>query len=695
MKRPVFWRTPPGQSIKDSILFRTLLLLLLFCLAPDTATATPSHYRPTHSMEVRIDPRQGRLVGSDEIRFNAPVPEQVKIRLSPHATHVRITVADRSARVIRKGNLLSLKPNGNGKIQLFWQVRYPTAEPTKMSHDEDPSYGIRASMSSTGAYLAAGSGWYPEIVSHEGFYVVNLDLPSGFWGVTAGKISHRSSDGVRNRITFQADYPLTGLNLAVGRWVISRDEAGEVPVYTFFREQNTSLADVYLEAAKKFLALYEQLFGPYPFHKFAIVENFLPTGYGFPSWTLLGKEVIRLPFMTSTSLGHEIAHSWWGNGVRIDYSQGNWAEGLTTYVADYLYKEQKGETAAFEYRQKLLREYTTLVPSKAMPLQAFVSRDSKATQAIGYGKAAMLFHDIRRRIGDDAFWKGLRILAGERMFQQVAWDDLIAIFSRTSGTDQAPLVRPWLSRGDIPDLELAAAERTRTSGGWRITGELRQNTAPWPLHLECRISTTTGVETRWLDFDSRVTRFSFDLSDRPLQMEFAPGSHLMRRLSAQEIPVTVNSLRALDNLQVYLDPELDSLQKKAAKVLLAALRKDQLRSTKGLPARNLSKPSLYIASKKNLPEEWQAPEWQPAGKGKWRAYDHLLEEETSMFSGWKTGRATPRFIFLPASVPEAVLAARKIPHYGRYSSLLFKGAENSLKKTREAAPSPLIAAWSD
>ena len=85
---------------------------------------------------------------------------------------------------------------------------------------------------------------------------------------------------------------------------------------------------------------YEALHGPYPFEKFAVVENFFPTGYGFPSFTLLGSRVLRLPFIPDTSLRHEVAHCWWGNGVFVDAAGGNWCEGLTTYVADYLAKEE-------------------------------------------------------------------------------------------------------------------------------------------------------------------------------------------------------------------------------------------------------------------------------------------------------------------------------------------------------------------
>jgi hypothetical protein len=66
-------------------------------------------------------------------------------------------------------------------------------------------------------------------------------------------------------------------------------------------------------------------------------------GFGFPSYTLIGGTVLRLPFIIHTSLGHEIAHCWWGNGVLVDDDGGNWSETLTTYVADYLYQEKKSE----------------------------------------------------------------------------------------------------------------------------------------------------------------------------------------------------------------------------------------------------------------------------------------------------------------------------------------------------------------
>ena len=173
------------------------------------------------------------------------------------------------------------------------------------------------------------------------------------------------------------------------------------------REPDAALARKYLDTTHQYIALYDALIGPYPFKKFAMVENFWETGYGMPSFTLLGSRVIRFPFILSSSYPHEILHNWWGNSVYVDYDSGNWAEGLTSYLADHLIKEQRG--GGSEYRRNTLQKYTDYVSRQGdFPLTAFRSRHSARTEAVGYGKTLMLFHMLRRQLGDAAFEQGLQ-----------------------------------------------------------------------------------------------------------------------------------------------------------------------------------------------------------------------------------------------------------------------------------------------
>ena len=266
----------------------------------------------------------------------------------------------------------------------------------------------------------------------------------------------------------------------------------------------------YLKASADYLKLYRGLFGPYPFEKFAIVENFLPTGYGYPSYTLLGGEVIRLPFIIGTSLPHEIAHNWWGNGVLVDYPQGNWSEGLVTYVADYLLQEKKSAAAGRDYRYRILTDFAALVsPEGDFPLNRFVGRADPASRAIGYGKGAMVFHMVRTMIGDDAFFAALRDLCREKLYRTASWDDFTRAFSKTAGKDLAPFMDQWLTRPGGPQLSLANVAVKREGGGWLVTGKITQLPPYWSVPVKMKVETAGGSSATTCD------RRRCDLPDFP------------------------------------------------------------------------------------------------------------------------------------------------------------------------------------
>ena len=184
----------------------------------------------------------------------------------------------------------------------------------------------------------------------------------------------------------------------------------------YLRSPDAALAERYLEATAHYVQLYSKLLGPYPYAKFALVENFWETGYGMPSLALLGPRVIRFPFILHSSFPHEILHNWWGNGVYVDHSAGNWSEGLTAYLADHLAQEQRGRGAA--HRRAALQKYASYVDAADdFPLSAFQGNHGEISEAVGYNKTLMFFHMLRQRLGDENFLAGLRRFAAQHQFR--------------------------------------------------------------------------------------------------------------------------------------------------------------------------------------------------------------------------------------------------------------------------------------
>ena len=233
--------------------------------------------------------------------------------------------------------------------------------------------------------------------------------------------------------------------LVGGPLQVTKDSAGKVETLVYLHEKDDALAAKYLAATAQYLEMYRTLIGPYPYGKFALVENFWETGYGMPSFTLLGPQIIRFPFIITSSYPHEILHNWWGNSVFVDYQTGNWCEGLTAYLADHLIQEQRG--TGDQYRRATLQKYRDYVKaSRDFPLTEFRSRESAATEAVGYGKTLMAFHMLRRRIGDARFRQVLARFYREFRGRRAAFADVRHVAEQVAGEDLSGFFDEWVAR---------------------------------------------------------------------------------------------------------------------------------------------------------------------------------------------------------------------------------------------------------
>ncbi|MEJ2475460.1 MAG: hypothetical protein P8Y74_16470, partial [Desulfobacterales bacterium] len=382
---------------QNNVIRPAMLLAGLFLLIACPVEALDVH----HDLKVVLYPAENRLEGFDTITIGPAAPADVELFLNEKATGLDLLADGRPVPFSFNDGRLKFKPvtvkrSDPLQISLTYAAVFDDPVPVMPANTDNPGYGVSGTISPQGTLLLFGAGWYPHLEAERVTFGLSVEAPAGVVAVTAGRSLGRRTDGDRTVSKWVIDHPVRGLSLSAARYQVREEAIGRVTAATYFLPRSADLSGPYIAATGRYLRLYESLFGPYPFDKFAVVENFFPTGYGFPSYTLLGSRVLRLPFIIDTSLGHEIAHCWWGNGVYVDGAGGNWSEGLTTYVADYLYKERESEQAAREYRRQILRNYATLVtPENDFPISRFQSRFNPVTKVIGYDKCAMVFHMLR------------------------------------------------------------------------------------------------------------------------------------------------------------------------------------------------------------------------------------------------------------------------------------------------------------
>lgn len=538
--------------------WRCLLLAVAAWLVAVGPVRAAAEFQPDLDLDVALDPASRLLEARAVLRPDGPTFEFV--------LHESLQPASAEA----EGQAVRIRPAGRSGPWRAWRVELPAGATLVLHYagklpalerERDHRtvlHGLPPMASRDGSFLASGAGWYPRPASLF-TYRVNLQVGQGQPALVAGRLEaeHRPQDAAAPyRARFVFEQPTDGIDLMAGPWVV-RERLARQPdgrplrLRTYFPaalDGIAGLADDYLADSQRYIERYGALIGAYPYTEFSVVASPLPTGFGMPTLTYIGEQVLRLPFIRASSLGHEVLHNWWGNGVMVDYDRGNWSEGLTTFMADYAYKEEVSAAAAREMRLGWLRDSAAIPAEQQGTLGAFRSRTHGAAAAVGYGKAAMVFLMLRDTIGEAAFARGIRLFWEAQRFRVAGWPQLQAAFEQSSGRALGGFFDQWLNLAGSPDLRLERA-RWMADGGPVEAGAGAADTAPGrltlsfaqspPVHaLRVPVEASRGErrETYWVDFDQARGEVELGLGFAPDAVRLDPELRLWRWPEAAQLP---------------------------------------------------------------------------------------------------------------------------------------------------------------
>jgi aminopeptidase N len=470
-----------------------------------------------------------------------------------------------------------------------------------------------------GVYISSESHWYLDVPESLSTYALLVAVPSGWTVVTQGKKAGESracpAGLCRSDQMVMTEWAVTqpseAVTLVANKFVTTfRDwtaKTGQrIQLSTYFFPDDVHLAEEYLDATALYLEAYLPLLGPYPFEKFAVVENFFASGLGMPSFTLLGNGVIKRHYVQPYALGHEIVHSWIGNAVFNRVDRGNWVEGLTTYLANYYWHELMGDHAqARDQRRLMVQGYNLHVtPERDYPVAQFTQKQDEHDNAIGYQKAAMLFHLLRQEVGEATFWRALMSLVAQYRGRHAEWRDLERVFAEESRQDLRWFFAQWVEQDGAPVLSLAevvarpVAEESVQSFQLEATIVQSNKFFRLPLQLLIRME---GDREHVLTVPLRSPRetISISLPARPIAIELDPEFMTIRRIDRQALSPVLNHfvtdrrrsvLKAFTDESDHLSPFRDVITRIEAqasqkpigdRTLIASLAQDGLLPQEG------------------------------------------------------------------------------------------------------------------
>ena len=615
-----------------------------------------------YRLHVAFDIEQKQIKGIAEI--TVPVGASIKIALEDFSINA-LKVDDAIFNPASIGGELSIeKADQLQKISIHYSKIFKSPYPDLISSKA----------------IALTESWYP-FPDRDCQYSLQAVIPDSFEAVSeADKIITEAAAG-NKIITFEFSKAARWIHFLAGPYIVGKEMFGaenDKELYTYFFPEDADLADHYRQKAHAYLERYEKLIGPYPYKRFSIVENRLPTGYAMPSFTLLGQAVVRSPFIVDTSLGHEVLHSWFGNAVRVDLEQGNWSEGLTTYLADQAYAADR-KNGQFFRKGQLVKYQSYVNEERQSAVKDFkggnLRRDASqfALRAVGYGKTSMIFHMLSEKIGQQKFIEGLQNFYTKMNGKVAGWQDILESFQEVADADLNGFFAQWLNRKDLPGIAAKDILLREKDGELILSFLLTQDAEPpYSLDVPIVLKTDGGVVQETFHINTKELEVEFVLNHSPSDLIIDPDYSLMRRLDRDEMPpvwdwfngadkrlAVINSSKEYD----IFEPFIDALEKEGVEIIAANELTDE----------ELSKGSLMFLGLSG-----------PAPRSLFANPGHADQGFTVDIRKNPLNPDFPAVLVSADSRDEVIKGVAKLTRYGKYSYLHFEKGRVKEKQKGQA-----------
>lgn len=362
-----------------------------------------------------------------------------------------------------------------------------------------------------------------------------IDTSADYQVIATGKLleTRDLADGRRRTHWHQAE-PISSWLYAIGiaRFVVSGAttvRGTPMSYWAFPQNDATGLKALKRDAVGAFEFFSERI-APYPYAKLAHVQAAgIGGGTEHATNIFYGERDVadgRAPTV------HETVHQWFGNSVtETDWDEVWLSEGFATYLALLYFEHTYGRD---DFLGGIRRSRDTVIGfEKSNPNTPLVHKNLNESQhgplnPLVYEKGAWVLHMLRRELGSDIFWQGLREYYRRHQHGHASSEDFKLAMEFVSGKQLSEFFDQWLYRAGLPKI----------AGNWHyndktkeIELEIRQEQEAKIFHFELQlgfiIDDAYWPEYKKLKIKDRSTKVSFALDKAPSSVVIDPNVWLL------------------------------------------------------------------------------------------------------------------------------------------------------------------------
>ncbi len=491
-------------------LFMCLAILLVACTSPVLPVATPTpkiatavddlavfrqalittHQndlalidRPTrYTVNLKYDPATPSLNGTHQVEYtnrqNQPLNE-IYFRLFANAPDSggKIVVVNLNVdgapvapelkiqdTALRVPLAKPLAPNATARIYFEWTLTVPRNSKT---HYAD--FGAYESVTTLPSVLPlippyGTQGWHIELPPDYGdlvyadmsFFDVTLTAPTKLTAITSGTTidARANSDGTTTYRIVGAPMRDFDLNFSEQLQKVSAT-VGETTIHSWHEPADAEAGKKALQFATDAFKVYTARFGEYPYRELDVIET--PTtagGIEYPGVIVIARSLYRegrqRDFFEFATV-HEVAHQWWYALVGNDQVNSPWVdEALAQYSSLIYYEDLRGGNAGANIVKQIFQapyERAKKEGRDASVNQPVAAYDEQAYGEIVYGKGPLFFDAIRKKMGDEVFFKFLKTYFEKFRYKAATPEDVIATAEQVYGSSLRAEYQQWILSG--------------------------------------------------------------------------------------------------------------------------------------------------------------------------------------------------------------------------------------------------------
>jgi aminopeptidase N len=266
--------------------------------------------------------------------------------------------------------------------------------------------------------------------------------------------------GHRKMTIWKESEPLAPKIMVIGVADFAVDHPGDamgVPVWNYVYQQNKEEGFKAYAVALQILPFYISHIGPYPFEKEGNVQS--RTRFGGlenASAIFYYENSVESPGVESL-MAHEIAHQWFGDAATETQWKHLWlSEGFATYMTLCYLENKYGpdtlKASLVQDRKKVIKfEKTRLTPV----VDTSIRQDyMQLLNPNSYEKGGWVLHMLRRRLGDELFWKGISTYYSTYRNGNASTNDFRKIMEMVSSQRLDTFFHQWLEEPGHPHVTI-------------------------------------------------------------------------------------------------------------------------------------------------------------------------------------------------------------------------------------------------